>query len=51
LFALFQHTVDARLTPPAFMGAWTVVERVEEIIPALHAGPKAGASPMLTSVS
>jgi len=51
LFALFQHTVDARLTPPAFMGAWTVVERVEDIIPALFAGPAAGASPMLSSVT
>jgi uncharacterized protein (TIGR00730 family) len=51
LFALFQHTVDAKLTPAAFMGAWTVVDRVDEIIPALLAGPRAGASPMLTSVS
>jgi len=51
LFALFQHTVDAKLTPAAFMGAWTVVDRVEDIVPALRAGPKAGASPMLTSVS
>jgi uncharacterized protein (TIGR00730 family) len=51
LFALFQHTVDAKLTPAAFMGAWTVVDRVDEIIPALLAGPTAGASPMLTSVS
>jgi uncharacterized protein (TIGR00730 family) len=50
LFALFQHTVDAKLTPPAFMGAWTVVDRVEDIVPALLAGPRAGASPMLTSV-
>jgi hypothetical protein len=33
------------------MGAWTVVDRVDEIIPALLAGPTAGASPMLTSVS
>jgi len=51
LFALFQHTVDAKLTPPAFMDAWTVVERVGDIVPALLAGPKAGASPMLTSVT
>jgi uncharacterized protein (TIGR00730 family) len=35
LFELFQHTVDARLTPPEFMGAWTVVEQPEEIVPAL----------------
>jgi uncharacterized protein (TIGR00730 family) len=51
LFALFQHTVDAKLTPAAFMGAWTVVDRVEDIVPALQAGPKAGASPMLASLS
>ncbi len=51
LFALFQHTVDANLTPPAFMGAWTVVDRVEEIVPALYAGPKAGSDPMLSQLS
>jgi uncharacterized protein (TIGR00730 family) len=50
LFALFQHTVDAKLTPASFMGAWTVVEKVEDIVPALLAGPKAGASSMLTSI-
>ena len=37
LFALFQHTVDARLTPPEFMHTWSSVERIEDIIPALHA--------------
>ena len=36
LFDLFQHTVDARLTPPEFMGAWTAVARIEDIIPALY---------------
>jgi uncharacterized protein (TIGR00730 family) len=51
LFALFQHTVDARLTPPEFMGAWSVVDRVEDIVPALFAGPKAGSSPMLASLT
>jgi len=51
LFALFQHTVDAKLTPPEFMGAWTVVEQVEEIVPALLAGPKAGSSRMLASLA
>lgn len=35
LFALFQHTVDASLTPADFMQSWAAVERVEEIIPAL----------------
>jgi uncharacterized protein (TIGR00730 family) len=51
LFALFQHTVDAKLTPPSFMGAWTVVDKVEDIVPALLAGPAAGMSAMLTSVT
>jgi uncharacterized protein (TIGR00730 family) len=37
LFALFQHTVDEQLTPPAFMGAWTTVERIEDVVPALLA--------------
>jgi uncharacterized protein (TIGR00730 family) len=36
LFALFQHTVDARLTPPEFMDSWTSVDRVEDIVPALR---------------
>jgi uncharacterized protein (TIGR00730 family) len=51
LFHLFQHTVDAKLTPPEFMGAWTTVERVEDIIPALFAGPEAGANPMLAKLA
>ncbi len=37
LFDLFQHTVDARLTPPEFMDAWAAVDTVEEIVPALYA--------------
>ena len=37
LFALFQHTVDAKLTPPQFMHTWVTVDRVEDIIPALDA--------------
>jgi len=37
LFALFQHTVDEKLTPPEFMDAWTSVERIEDVIPALEA--------------
>jgi uncharacterized protein (TIGR00730 family) len=43
LFALFQHTVDQKLTPPDFMASWTSVDRVEDIIPALHAGRPIGA--------
>jgi uncharacterized protein (TIGR00730 family) len=39
LFALFQHTVDEKLTPPEFMNAWTSVTRIEDVIPALMAAP------------
>lgn len=39
LFALFQHTVDAQLTPPEFMEAWTTVANIEDVVPALLAGP------------
>jgi uncharacterized protein (TIGR00730 family) len=42
LFALFQHTVDEQLTPPAFMEAWTSVERIEDVVPALLARPAGG---------
>ena len=41
LFALFQHTVDQKLTPPDFMQSWVTVERIEDIIPALRAGAPA----------
>jgi uncharacterized protein (TIGR00730 family) len=37
LFDLFQHTVDARLTPPEFMNAWTSVDRIEDVVPLLQA--------------
>jgi uncharacterized protein (TIGR00730 family) len=37
LFDLFDHTVDAGLTPPSFAEAWTAVDQVDEIVPALHA--------------
>ena len=36
LFDLFQHTVDARLTPAGFMDAWSAVERIDEIVPRLQ---------------
>ena len=39
LFALFQQTVDEKLTPPEFMNAWTTVERIEDVIPTLQAMP------------
>jgi uncharacterized protein (TIGR00730 family) len=53
LFALFQHTVDTRLTPPEFMDSWTSVEEVEDIIPALRgfAPEKPGAAPAVASVT
>ncbi len=36
LFRLFQHTVDEKLTPPAFMDSWISVERIEDVVPALR---------------
>ncbi|WP_411286851.1 TIGR00730 family Rossman fold protein [Phenylobacterium sp.] len=45
LFALFQHTVDEQLTPANFMDAWTSVERVEDIVPALHGRPALASPP------
>jgi uncharacterized protein (TIGR00730 family) len=53
LFALFQHTVDTKLTPPEFMESWTTVERVEDIVPALRAfaPEKPGAAPAVAKVS
>ena len=41
LFELFKHTVEAKLTPPAFMDYWRSVETVDEILPAIAemAGP------------
>lgn len=36
LFALFQHTVDQKLTPPAFMDVWRAVDDVEAILPAMR---------------
>ncbi len=47
LFDLFQHTVDARLTPPEFMQAWTAVSRIEEVVPALQASAPELAPPAL----
>jgi len=43
LFDLFQHTVDARLTPPEFMHAWTATDRIADIVPLLAAAPGDGA--------
>ena len=41
LFALFQHTVNARLTPPEFMQSWSTATTVSEILPALFAAQPA----------
>jgi uncharacterized protein (TIGR00730 family) len=42
LFHLFQHTVDAKLTPPEFMQSYVCVSQVEEIIPALKSVTSVG---------
>jgi uncharacterized protein (TIGR00730 family) len=52
LFALFQHTVDARLTPPEFMRSWTSVDQVEDIVPALRGElPAPAAAESMSSVT
>jgi uncharacterized protein (TIGR00730 family) len=38
LFDLFQHTIDQRLSPPSFAAAWSAVDRIEDVIPALRLG-------------
>ena len=37
LFELFRHTIDARLTPKAFLLAYAAVDRVEDLLTALNA--------------
>jgi uncharacterized protein (TIGR00730 family) len=53
LFQLFRHTIAHRLTPAEFEGAWTSVERVEDILPAVrrrtHTPP--GLTPDLSQVT
>jgi uncharacterized protein (TIGR00730 family) len=39
LFELFDRFIAARLVPPAFTECWRVVERIDEVIPALRAMP------------
>ncbi|RAK61051.1 TIGR00730 family Rossman fold protein [Phenylobacterium hankyongense] len=52
LFDLFQHTVDARLTPPEFMESWVTVERPEDIVPTLLVqGPFVETSPALANLT
>lgn len=45
LFALFQHTVDERLTPPEFMNAWKAVPDIADVVPALLSAPDLPAPP------
>jgi uncharacterized protein (TIGR00730 family) len=53
LFALFQHTVDQKLTPPSFMESWVSVTRVEDIVPALvgQASPGHDAAPIAAKLT
>jgi uncharacterized protein (TIGR00730 family) len=53
LFALFQHTVDQKLTPPSFMESWITVERIEDVVPALRgaAEPSQDAAPDATALT
>jgi uncharacterized protein (TIGR00730 family) len=47
LFQLFAHTVEQKLTPAAFMESWRVVERIEDVVPALEAmGVQEAAAPI-----
>jgi uncharacterized protein (TIGR00730 family) len=50
LFALFQHTVDHRLTPPEFMDAWIVAEQIEAVVPTLLALPLTDRGPRVAKV-
>jgi uncharacterized protein (TIGR00730 family) len=53
LFALFQHTVDQKLTPPSFMESWITVERIEDVVPALRGAAEPGqdAAPDATALT
>jgi uncharacterized protein (TIGR00730 family) len=53
LFALFQHTVDQKLTPPSFMESWITVERIEDVVAALRGAAEPGqdAAPDATALT
>jgi uncharacterized protein (TIGR00730 family) len=51
LFDLFQHTVDAKLTPADFMDSWVTVEDIAEIVPALQSWGAVPASPKVASLT
>lgn len=36
-FTLIRHTIDEKLTPAGFDRSWRTVDRIEEVVPALHA--------------
>jgi len=45
LFDLFAHTIEQNLTPAQFIETWSAVERVEDILPAVHAAFTSGPDP------
>jgi len=51
LFALFQHTVDEKLTPPEFMDSWRAEAQVDAIVPALNAMAAPDAAPAVARLS
>lgn len=53
LFALFQHTVDHKLTPPSFMESWIVVDDIARVVPAIQrtAEPGEDAAPDATALT
>ncbi len=52
LFAVFQHTVDKKLTPPEFMNAWVTVDRVADIVPGLlHQLPAPQPDPAVAEIT
>jgi len=41
LFELFEHTIEASLTPASFREAWTAVDTIDQVLPALVAPAEA----------
>lgn len=51
LFDLFTHTVENKMTPPAFMDAWRSVDHVDDLLPRIlqmAAGEDAPEMPLVT---
>jgi uncharacterized protein (TIGR00730 family) len=51
LFDLLTHTVEAKMTPVAFMDRWRSVDTVEELLPRIRtmaAGEEAAEMPLVT---